>query len=334
MSTPSREWSLIARPHGEPTPSDFEFKTIELEAPGPGEVLVRNTWISVDPYMRGRMNDAKSYVPKFELGETMLGGAVGVVEQSNVEGIAVGDTVEHLSGWREYAIVPAKEARVVDAAVVSPEAYLGVLGMPGLTAYAGLKAVAQVREGDVVFISGAAGAVGSVAGQLARELGAARVIGSAGGPAKKQALLERFGFDAAIDYREGNIRRQLREAAPEGIDVYFDNVGGEHLEAAISCLNPHGRAVLCGAIADYNATEAPTGPNNLALAIGKRLRLEGFIVFDHMKLTPEYHELAIRMLQAGTLTTDQTVVEGIDNALDAFLSLMHGGNTGKMLVRL
>ncbi len=334
MPAPSREVHLVARPSGEPTPSDFALVQSSVDDPGPGQVLVRNDWMSVDPYMRGRMNDARSYVPPFELGKAMDGGAVGTVVASNAASVPTGSVVLHGLGWREYAVLDAASVRLVDTERAPAPAYLGVLGMTGLTAYAGLKAIAGVRDGDVVFVSGAAGAVGTVAGVVARKLGASRVIGSAGGPVKAERLLRDFGYDAAIDYRAGDLGRQLRAAAPDGIDVYFDNVGGDHLRAAIGALRRHGRVALCGAVAQYNAAGPVPGPDNLALAIGKRLTLRGFIVGDHQDLVGEYVDQASRWLQEGTLHSEQTVVEGIDHAVDAFLGMLRGDNVGKMLVHL
>ena len=334
MSVTSREIHLVSRPVGEPRPTNFALVEATVQDPGPGQVLVRNDWMSVDPYMRGRMNDVKSYVPPYRLGEPMEGGAVGVVTASGSDDVPVGTTVLHSAGWREYALLPADAVRVVDASLAPVQSYLGVLGMVGLTAYAGLTEIAEVRQGDVVFVSGAAGAVGSLAGQIARRLGASRVIGSAGGPEKKRRLLEEFGFDAAIDYKEGGLEDRLAEAAPEGVDVYFDNVGGDHLRAAIAAMRQHGRIALCGAVSQYNATEPAPGPDNLFLAVGKRLTLRGFIVSDHGHLMKEYAERASGWIADGDLRTQETVVEGVDNAVQAFLDMMRGANTGKMLVRL
>ncbi|MFD5108843.1 NADP-dependent oxidoreductase [Streptomyces cinereoruber] len=328
----SREWHLVARPHGWPVPADFALRETPVAEPAEGRILVRNKHFSVDPYMRGRMNDVKSYVPPFKLDHPMDGGAVGEVVASNAEGFAVGDHVLHGLGWREYADVPAKHATKVDPDLAPLSAYLGVLGMTGLTAYAGLFEVASFKEGDAVFVSGAAGAVGSQVGQMARIKGASRVIGSAGSDEKVKWLVEELGFDAAFNYKNGPVRDQLREAAPEGIDVYFDNVGGDHLEAAISSLNVHGRATICGMIAQYNDTEPTPGPRNMALIIGKRLRLQGVLVGDHYDLQEQFVQEVGGWLAAGELKHRETFAEGIENGVDAFLGLLRGDNTGKMIV--
>ncbi|WP_455359366.1 NADP-dependent oxidoreductase [Streptomyces sp. SYSU K21746] len=334
LPTTSREWHLVARPQGWPSPDDFALRETPVAEPAAGRILVRNLHMSVDPYMRGRMNDVKSYVPPFKLDRPMDGGAVGEVIASNADGFAVGDHVLHGLGWREYADMDAKYATSVDASLAPLSAYLGVLGMPGLTAYAGLFEVASFKEGDAVFVSGAAGAVGSQVGQMARLRGASRVIGSAGSDEKVKLLIEEYGFDAAFNYKQGPVADQLREAAPDGIDVYFDNVGGDHLEAAIGSLNVHGRATLCGAIAQYNDTEPAPGPRNLALVIGKRLRLQGVLVGDHAALQPRFVQDVSGWLRSGELKHAETVVEGIENGVDAFLGMLRGENTGKMIVSL
>jgi NADPH-dependent curcumin reductase CurA len=330
----AREWHLKARPNGWPVPSDVALVEAPVRGPEPGEVVVRNAYLSVDPYMRGRMNDVKSYTPPFQLDRPMDGGAVGHVVASAAEGFEVGDAVLHFGGWREYATVKAAHTVKVDGTKAPLSFFLGVLGMPGLTAYAGLLEVGALKAGDKVFVSGAAGAVGSLVGQIARLKGASLVVGSAGSAAKVAKLVDEFGFDAAFNYKDGPVAEQLAEVAPEGIDLYFDNVGGEHLEAAISALGVHGRAVLCGAIAQYNDTEAPAAPRNLALAIGKRLRLEGMLVGDHADLQPEFVAEVAGWLARGELVHEETVVDGIEHTMDAFLSLLQGGNTGKMVVRL
>ena len=334
MSVHSTEVRLAARPHGWPTAETFEITRTEVADPAPGQLLVRNLMMSVDPYMRGRMDDRKSYVPPFQVGEALQGGAVGEVVESTVDGFKPGDTVLHGLGWREYADVPAKHAVKVDASLAPLSAYLGVLGMPGLTAYAGLFEVASFKEGDAVFVSGAAGAVGSQVGQLARIKGASRVIGSAGSDEKVKLLVEEYGFDAAFNYKNGPVKDQLAEAAPDGIDVYFDNVGGEHLEAAISSFNVHGRATICGMIAQYNATEPTPAPRNLALVIGKRLRLQGMLVGDHSALQPQFVQEVAGWLASGELKYRETTVQGIENGYDAFVGLLRGENTGKMIVSL
>lgn len=335
LPTTGREWHLVARPSGWPTPADFALRTAPVREPGEGEVLVRNRHLSVDPYMRGRMNDAKSYVPPFGLDEPMTGDALGEVLVSRADGVAVGDPVIHQLGWREYATLPAAAATPVPQGLDLPEtAFLSVLGMTGLTAYVGLKEVARVREGDVVFVSGAAGAVGGPAGQLARLMGASRVIGSAGGPEKARLLTEEYGFDAALDYKAAPIGEQLAEAAPEGIDVYFDNVGGDHLEAALDALNLFGRVAVCGLISSYNATEPSPAPRNLRLVLGKRLRIEGFLVVDHAARREQFLRETGEWVRTGRLRYRETVVKGIEHATEAFLDMMRGGNIGKMLVSL
>jgi NADPH-dependent curcumin reductase CurA len=329
------EVHLVSRPHGWPEPTDFALVETELPPPGDGEVLVRNLFMSVDPYMRGRMNDVKSYVPPFGLNEAMTGGAIGEVVESRSPDLSPGDVVLHDLGWREHAVAPAtrfRAVRPVDGVPLS--AYLGVLGMPGLTAYAGLLDVAGLKEGDTVFVSGAAGAVGSLVGQIARLRGGARVIGSAGSDEKVAHLTDRLGFDAAFNYKSGPVRKLLAEAAPDGIDVYFDNVGGDHLEAAIEAFNNYGRAAICGAISMYNATEPQPAPRNLPLIIGKRVTLRGFIVTDHSARFGDFVREVGGWLGEGKIDFEETVFEGIDHAVEAFLAMLRGQNTGKMIVRL
>ncbi len=335
MSITSTEVQLAARPHGEPTETDFRLVRTELDQPGPDQLLVRNIAISVDPYMRGRMNDTASYVPPFQLDQPLGGGAIGEVIASSVDDLPVGALVLHDFGWREYALLSAGQARPIEPAEgASPTLYLGALGMPGLTAYVGLFDIAAFKEPDMVFVSGAAGAVGSMVGQLARLRGAQRVIGSAGSAAKVRFLTEELGFDAAFDYHDGPVREQLKQAARDGIDVYFDNVGGEHLEAAIGSLNPFGRVAMCGSVSGYNATEPTPGPANLALVTGKRLTLRGFIVGDHADRQPDFMAEAAQWLRSGELRVQETMVDGIENAVPAFIGLLRGENTGKMVVRL
>ncbi|GAB3585242.1 NADP-dependent oxidoreductase [Amycolatopsis endophytica] len=334
MSASATEIRLASRPQGTPTLDNFDIVDVEVPRPGQGEALVRNTEISVDPYMRGRMNSAKSYAPPYEVGKVMLGGAVGEVVESGTDAFEPGDLVLHGFGWRSHAVVTAQNARKIDADAAPREAYLGVLGMTGLTAYAGLTDIARFKPGDTVFVSGAAGAVGSVVGQLAKRRGAKRVIGSAGSAEKVRHLIEDLGFDAAFNYKDGPVAKQLEEAAPEGIDVYFDNVGGEHLEAAIDSANLHARFAVCGMISLYNATEPPAAPRNLMQIVGKRLDIHGFLVGDHYDLQPKFVEEVAPLVRSGELKYEETIVEGLRNAPQAFLDLLAGANTGKMLVRV
>ncbi|MCC8246398.1 NADP-dependent oxidoreductase [Saccharothrix luteola] len=331
--TTTREIRLASRPVGEPVPGNFTLATVGLPPLADGQVLVRNTWMSVDPYMRGRMDDGESYIPPFRLGAALEGGAVGEVVASRSDAVPVGATVAHFLGWREHAVVDASAVTVVDTAIAPASAYLGVLGTPGLTAYVSLTEIAPVRPGDVVFVSAAAGAVGSVAGQIARRLGASRVIGSAGGPVKTEKLIKKFGFDAALDYKAGPVAEQLASAAPDGIDVYVDHVGGDHLEAAIGAMRDGGRIALVGAISQYNATGPVPGPN-LYPAATKQLSLRGMVVSSYLHRFPEYVERAAGWLADGGLRTEETVSDGLESAPEAFFGVLRGANTGKMLVRL
>ncbi|MCP2252842.1 hypothetical protein LY13_001586 [Prauserella aidingensis] len=328
------EIRLAERPHGEPTMANFEIADVDVPQPGPGQALVRNTWLSVDPYMRGRMSSAKSYAAPYEVGEAMTGGAVGEVVESNVDGLAAGDTVLHQLGWRSHAVVDTDNAAKIDVTAAPAPAYLGVLGMPGLTAYAGLFDVARFAEDDTVFVSGAAGAVGSMVGQLAKLRGASRVIGSAGSAEKVRWLTEELGFDAAFNYKDGPVADQLEAAAPDGVDVYFDNVGGEHLEAAIGSMNLGGRIAICGMISQYNATEPQPGPRNLVQFIAKRITMRGMLVGDHLDARPRFVEEVAPLVGDGSIRYSETVVDGVRSAPQAFLDLLAGSNTGKMLVRV
>jgi NADPH-dependent curcumin reductase CurA len=327
-----REWRLAARPHGEPVQSDFELAEVEVPDPEEGQILVRNAFLSVDPYMRGRMSDRRSYVASYRLGEPMLGGAVGRVVASRLDGFAEGDWVVHGRGWREWAVSDGRGVVTVDPSLAPLSTYLGALGMPGFTAWVGIHDIGAVREGDVVFVSAAAGAVGSAAGQMARIRGA-RVVGCAG-TAEKVAWLRELGFDGAFDYRETPTREALRELAPDGIDVFFDNVGGDTLEAAIGALREHGRIVACGSISRYNDTEAQPGPRNLFMVVTKRLRMQGYIVGDHNDRFPDFVADAATWARDGRLRWRETVVEGIERAPEAFIGLLRGDNIGKMLVKV
>lgn len=331
--TSVREIRLKSRPNGLPTADNFELATVELPAPGDGEVQVKNLWMTVDPYMRGRMNDVKSYSPPFPLGKAMDGGAIGEVTASNSPALKVGDLVQSGFGWREGFTTGADKVQKLDPRGLPPQTFLGAAGMPGLTAYAGLLRVAALKDGDVVFVSGAAGAVGSMVAQIAKAKGHT-VIGSAGG-AEKVAFLKQIGVDHVIDYKaEPNLNAALAAAAPKGIDVYFDNVGGAHLEAALNAANPFARFAICGMISIYNATCPEPGPSNLAQLIGKNIRMEGFIVSHHFDLMPTYIDELSGWAKDGKVTWKETVFDGIEKAPEAFLGLFSGENLGKMLVKL
>ncbi|HEX7354169.1 MAG TPA: NADP-dependent oxidoreductase [Mycobacteriales bacterium] len=332
MTTTSREIHLVRRPQGAAVPDDFALRTADVPDPGEGEVTVRNLFMSVDPYMRGRMNDVKSYVPPFALDAVMQGGAVGRVVASRDRSVPEGALVTSGNGWREAFTAPARHVQVVpdrdDAA-----AYLGVLGMPGMTAWAGVEIVAPVREGDVVFVSAASGAVGSIAGQLARARGASRVVGSAGAPEKCRAVESDFGFDVCFSYRDGQPLRALREAAPDGIDVYFDNVGGAQLNAALIHARMNGRFALCGGISSGYDGSAGEPVTALGMAVGLRLNLRGFIVSDYADRQEDFLREVGGLLEAGKITARQTVFDGIDHAVEAFLGLFAGGSQiGKVVV--
>jgi hypothetical protein len=332
MEGVSREIRLVARPQGFPAEDLFEVGETRIPDPSDGQVLIRNAYFSVDPYMRPRMNDVRSYVAPFTLGEAMTGGAVGRVAASRNSRYSEGDWVLHQLGWREWALSDGSALRRLDPSAAPLSTALGVLGMPGFTAWYGLFALGAPTSGETVLVSGAAGAVGSAAGQMAAIAGC-RVIGSAGS-AEKVAWLGELGFDAAFDYREQSPRDALKELAPDGIDIYFDNVGGDHLEAAIGALGTHGRVVACGSISRYNDAEPAPGPRNMFLVVTKRLRIEGFIISDHFDRFGEFAREAAEWVRDGRLQYRETVIDGIENAPLAFLGLLRGENIGKMLVKV
>ena len=337
--TSSTQIQLVSRPTGWPTHENFRTAVMELPDIEEGEIRVANEFLSVDPYMRGRMNEGRSYIPPFELGATMTGGAVGRVVESRSDDHPVGALVLHDQGWRDIAQGSAKQFRVVpEIEGVPASAHLGILGTTGLTAYVGLMHIARFTAGDTVFVSGAAGSVGSAVGQFARLEGAAKVIGSAGSAEKVATAVERYGFDAALNYKDGPVRTLLREyfgdQDGEGIDVYFDNVGGDHLEAALDLMNDEGRIAACGAISSYNATERAPGPDNLWLVITRRLTMQGFTINKNMGHYKEFISKVGPWVASGELVFDETVVEGIDSTVEAFLDLMKGANVGKMVVKI
>ena len=329
----SREVQLVSRPPGMPTRENFRVVEKDLGYPGPGEVLVRNLFLSVDPYMRGRMRDRKSYVAPFGLERTMTGGAVGQIVESQVPGLFPGEHVLSDFGWREGFCCAGDEVTPLGELQASPSAYLGVMGMPGMTAYTGLFGAASLKDGETVFVSGAAGAVGSIAGQIAKIKGC-RVVGTAGSAEKVRYLVDDLGFDHAFDYHDGDLRRQIRDGAPEGVDVFFDNVGGELLQAGIGAMRESGRIALCGAISMYNDTEPAPGPTNLPRTIGLGINIRGFLVRHYRHMRDDFLRDVGGWLIDGQLTYRETVFEGIESAPDAFIGLFTGANIGKMVVRL
>jgi NADPH-dependent curcumin reductase CurA len=328
----SREIRLASRPKGLPSPDNFTVASVEVGAPTAGQVLVRNLYMSVDPYMRGRMNEGKSYIPPFESGKPLEGGAVGEVVESKADAFKPGDVVLSSFGWREYFISAPQGLHPIRHKLEPLSIYLGALGMPGMSAWVGLNLV-EVKAGDTVFISGAAGAVGSVAGQLAKQRGC-RVIGSAGSDAKVRFLGEECGFDVAFNYKAAPNHEHLSREVPDGIDVYFDNVGGEAFEAALSALRVGGRIIACGSISMYNQEKPQPGPSNLFLVVVKRLTMKGFIVMDWLNRRSDFEREVGSLFAAGKLKGKETVVEGIDKAVDAFIGLFKGENVGKMVVKL
>jgi NADPH-dependent curcumin reductase CurA len=319
----------VSRPTGQPTADDFAFVAEPLPEAVPGSVVVENVHLSVDPYMREAMDGS------WALNAPLEGRAIGRVVDSAAPGLAVGDIVYHRKGWRTHALVAADEARVVPSHPGVPlSAYLSVLGGTGLTAWVGLTRVAALRPGEDIFISSAAGGVGTAAGQLARLMGAGRIVGSAGSPEKVRRLTESLGFDAAFDYHDGPVTGSLAKAAPEGIDVYFDNVGGDHLEAAIASLRPHGRIAWCGAVAQYNEARTPDAPRNLYDVVGKSIRLEGFLVRNNLDVRPELEAFLVPHIQSGRVVPCETMTQGFDRVVDAFLGMLRGANTGKAIVQV
>ena len=328
----AKAWHLMRRPQGTPVPEDFALKGFDLPELGEGMVRVRNRWLSVDPYMRGRMNDVKSYVPPFALDAPMEGGAVGEVVESSDPGFKPGDIVLHMSGWRDEAISPASALNKLPAIPgVEPQAFLGNLGLTGGTAYFGLLDAASAKEGDIVFVSAAAGAVGSAVVQIAKAKGMT-VIGSAGG-ADKCDFVRSLGADEVIDYKAGPVVKQLVDAAPKGIDVYFDNVGGDHLDAALAVARKDARFAICGMIEGYNDAH-PTCLRYIMRVIAMRIRLKGFIYTDYLGQLGQFYSDMGGWIASGQVKSRDTVVEGLDHTLDAFMGLFSGANTGKMLVRL
>ena len=324
-------WHLMRRPNGNPVAEDFALKAYPLPELGEGMVHVANRWLSVDPYMRGRMNDVKSYVPPFQIDAPMDGGAVGEVVESRDPGFVPGDMVLHMAGWRDEAVVPAASLNKLPNLGVEPQAFLGNLGLTGGTAYFGLLEAAAAKEGDIVFVSAAAGAVGSAVVQIAKAKGMT-VIGSAGG-ADKCEFVRSLGADEVVDYKAGSLLKQLSAVAPKGIDVYFDNVGGDHLDAALALARQNARFAICGMIDSYNGGE-PAQFKYIMRVIAMRVRLQGFIYTDYLGQLGDFYRDMGAMMAAGQLKSRDTVMDGLDQTLSAFQGLFTGANTGKMLVRL
>ena len=330
----NHEIRLKSRSDGMPTPANFELVETPVPTAGAGQVLVRNSYMSVDPYMRGRMVDRVSYSPPFQIGETLTGGAVGQVVASNNPGFKAGDFVSNFSGWREWFVSSGGDLQKVDPSIVPIQTYLGTFGMPGLTAYAGLLRVGELKEGERVFVSAASGAVGAVVCQIAKNKGC-YVVGSAGSDAKCDWLVKEARVDKAINYKTcGDLDSAVRAAFPQGIDVYFENVGGAHLVAALSNMRPNGRIPVCGMIEQYNATSLPPGPGNIIAVIPLRLTIKGFIVSDYGDMMPDFMRDMGAWAKAGKLKWAETIVDGIGNAPKAFIGLFKGDNMGKMLVRV
>lgn len=330
----SKQIELVSRPEGTPTKENFRLTTADIGPIHEGEMLIRNRWMSVDPYMRGRMKDTDSYVAPFKIDAPLEGGCIGEVVESQNSDYQAGDLVLGNQGWREYWISSGEQIAKIDPSLAPEQAYLGALGMTGLTAWVGLNKIAKLQSGSTVFVSAASGAVGSIVCQLAKAKDC-RVIGSAGQDRKIQWLKEKAGIESVINYKTTeNLSKELSTLAPNGIDVYFDNVGGAHLEAAIDNMNDFGCCVECGMISTYNATEPPAAPRNLFKVIAKRLRIEGFIVRDHMDTKDEFIRDMSELIQAEKVVWEESVTEGIENAPDAFIGLFDGDNLGKQLVRI
>lgn len=319
---------------GLPNLSDFKVITKDLHELNHNEILVKNLWMTVDPYMRGRLINRSSYISPFKLNTALEGSAIGIIEESKNNKFTKGDIVFSSNGWREYFISNGSDLEKLNKDTQNISNYLGVLGMPGLTAYASLLTIGKPKDGETVFVSAAAGAVGSLVCQIAKLKGC-KVIASVGSKNKIAWLNQHTGVDAVFNYKEtSNINLTLHELAPHGIDIYFDNVGGEHLEAAINNMNKHGRIIMCGMISQYNLENPEPGPNNLFLLIVKQLTMQGFLVFDYDHLKPDFYKEMSTWLKNGEIKTHETILEGIDNAPNAFLNLFSGDNIGKMLVKL
>lgn len=338
MNDMNRRIVLASRPVGEPTASDFRFESVPLATPGDGEVLLRTIYLSLDPYMRGRMSAAKSYAAPVDVDDVLVGGTVAEVVESNADGLAPGDIVLSYSGWQTHSVASGRSVRKLDPAAAPVSTALGVLGMPGFTAYAGLLQIGRPQPGETVVVAAATGPVGSAVGQIAKRK-SCRAVGIAGGPEKCALLRDEFGFDVALDHRATDFADQLAAAVPEGIDVYFENVGGHVAQAVFPLLNDFARIPVCGLVAHYNDTEPPAGPDRLPGfyrdVLSKSLTVRGFIQTEFVR---EHHDDFLRDMQQwvreGAVAYREDVVDGLDAAPDAFVGMLRGANTGKLLVRV
>jgi NADPH-dependent curcumin reductase len=333
----NRRIVLASRPEGEPGPEHFRLERGPVPEPGPGEALLRTLFLSLDPYMRGRMSAAKSYAKSVEIDETMVGGTVSEVVRSNDPSLEPGDTVLSYVGWQDYGVAKASTLRKLDAGQAPASTALGVLGMPGMTAYTGLRTIGQPKAGDTVVVAAASGPVGSLVGQIAK-IDGARAVGIAGGPDKCRYLTEELGFDAAVDHRGPDLPQRLAEACPRGIDVYFENVGGAVFDAVLPLLNDFARIPVCGLVANYNLTAPPPGPDRSAMlmrnVLTKRLAIRGFIVWDFADQEPAFLRDVGGWLRDGRIRYREDVVEGLERAPEAFMGLLKGRNFGKLIVKV
>ncbi len=327
-----QSWVLRERPTGMPNETTFELKSSPIPQPGAGEVLTRNLYLSIDPYMRGRLSDRKSYAPFVQIGEVMTGETVGEVIASNDPNFSVGDKVVGARGWETHSVSAASALTKLTGKLAPLSTYLGVLGMPGVTAYTGMSDIGEPKKGETVLISAASGAVGAVAGQLAKRAGC-RVVGVAGGPDKCLYVQEQLGFDACVDHRGDDLDAAIAEACPDGIDVYFENVGGAVQAAAFKALNFFSRVIMCGMVSQYNAREFPPGPN-LGFVVAKRVKIQGMIVFDRPQRYAEWRELATPWILDGSFAYRETVMDGLASAPEALTMVLSGGNFGKMVVKI
>ena len=333
MNNLQQQIKLVKRPAGTPTKENFEFSEVPIGEPAEGEVLVRTNYISVDPYLRGRMNDVKSYVPPFELDSVISSGVIGQVVESKSPSFEKNDVVTGSLGWQQYSVVKESAVRKVDTKLAPASAYLSVLGMTGLTAYFGLLDIGQPKKDETVVVSGAAGAVGSTVGQIAKIKGA-YVVGIAGSDEKTKYLTDQLGFDAAINYKTENVKTALKKTCPNGIDVYYENVGGEIGDAVLPLLNKFARIPVCGAISAYNNEKADIGLRTQGFLIKSSALMKGFTVGDYVSRFKEGAEELAGWLQEGKLQYEETVTEGFDHTIDAFLDLFKGANLGKAIVKV